>query len=215
MNPRELVNELELALEGRVKAHHRFLLRELLGQLRYLAAAEERVEIEIEAHMRPFETAATIWDAIPGIDRRVAQAAAAEIGIRMEQFPTAGHLSSWVGFCPGHHESAGKQYSGKTTDGNVWLRRILIQAAWSASRTKNCYFNSLYHRLAGRRGKKRAIVAVAHSMLVVMYHTLKNGVLYDELGADFFERTNEERVVRRSVQRLSKLGYIVTLEKAA
>jgi len=165
--------------------------------------------------MPPFETAATIWDAIPGIDRVVAQVVAAEIGIRMEQFPTAGHLSSWAGICPGLNESAGKRHSGKTTDGNVWLRRALIQAAWSASRTKNCYFNSLYHRLAGRRGKKRAIVAVAHSLLVVIYHTLKNGVIYQELGADFFERTNEERVVQKSIQRLNKLGYTVTVQKAA
>ena len=212
---RSKMDELERALEGHVKAHHRFLLRELLDQLRYLEGAVERVEGEIEVRMPPFEAAATIWDAIPGVDRRVAQVVAAEIGIRMEQFPTAGHLASWAGICPGHHQSAGKQHSGKTTDGNVWLRRALIQAAWAASRTKNCYFNSLYHRLAGRRGKKRAVVAVAHSLLVVIYHTLKNGVLYEELGADFFDRTNEERVIKKSIERLNKLGYKVTLEKAA
>jgi transposase len=212
---RSKMDELELALEGHVKEHHQFLLRELLDQWQYLEGAIARVEGEIEAHMPPFETAAMIWDAIPGINRGVAQVVAAEIGIRMEQFPTAGHLSSWAGICPGNHESAGKRYSGKTTDGNVWLRRALIQAAWAASRTKNCYFNSLYHRLAGRRGKKRAIVAVAHSLLVVIYHTLKDGVIYQELGSDFFERIHEEQVVRKSIQRLNKLGYTVKLEKAA
>jgi transposase len=212
---RSKIDELKLALEGGVKEHHRFLLRELLDQWQYLEGAVARAESEIEARMPPFETAAEIWDAIPGINRGVAQVAAAEIGIKMEQFPTAGHLASWVGFCPGHHESAGKQYSGKTTDGNVWLRRALIQAAWSAVRTKNSYFHSQYHRLMGRRGKKEAIVAVAHSLLVVMYHTLKNGAIYQDLGANYFERNQEERIVQKSIQRLNKLGYTVTLAKAA
>jgi transposase len=167
--------ELRQALAGRVTEHHQFLLRELVDQLRYLEGAIQRASEEIQRRMGPFEGAALIWDWIPGIDRVAAENLVAEIGVNVSQFPTAGHLSSWVGMCPGQNESTGRQHSGKTRKGSPWLGRTLTQAAWAASRTKNSYFKAQYQRMAGRRGRKRAIVAVGHSLLVVAYHLLKNG----------------------------------------
>ena len=125
---------------------------------------------------------------IPGVSQRVAETVVAEIGVDMEQFPTAAHLASWAGLSPGNDESAGKRRSGRTTKGNRWLRAMLVQAAWAASRTKDTYFTAQYRRLARRRGRKRALVAVGHSLLVVIYHVLKRGTEYEELGADWLDR---------------------------
>ena len=149
---------------------------------------------------------------IPGVDQRTAETVIAEIGIDMKQFATAEHLASWAGMCPGNNESAGKRKSGRTTKGSRWLRQVLTQAAWAASHTKDTYLSSQYRRLAARRGKKRALVALGHTLLVVIYHLLKDGTKYHELGGDFLERLEPERLTRQLINRLEKLGHKVILQ---
>ena len=152
-----------------------------------------------------------LWKTIPGVDETTACVLAGEIGTRMEQFPSAGHLASWAGLCPGNNESAGKRRSGKTRKGSVWLRRALCQAAWAASHTKNTYLSALYRRLIARKGKKKTIVAVAHTILIIAYHMLKSQRPYQDLGADYFDRLDQKALERRLVRRLNGLGYQVTL----
>lgn len=162
-----------------------------------------------------WEEAMVLLCSIPGVSERAAYAILAEIGIRMQQFPTASHLASWAGVCPGNHESAGKRLSGKTRKGNPWLRRILIQVAHAASRQKNCYLAAQYRRIAARRGAKRAAMAVAHSILVILYHLLSEGTTYEERGEAFFEERDREAVERRLVNQLTRLGYHVEIPPAA
>ena len=212
MRLRAKIPELRLALQGRVTEHHRFLLRMHLDHIVHLEELIGRLSGRIEEVMAPFAEAATRLATIPGVSQRVAETVVAEIGPRMEQFPTAGHLASWAGMSPGNNESAGKRRSGHTTHGNRWLRQMLVQAAWAASRTKGTYLAAQYRRLAKRRGSKRATVAVAHTLLVMIYQVLKKGTVYAELGADFLERLEPERLTRQLVKRLEALGHKVTLE---
>jgi transposase len=205
------VPQLQTALHGKVTEHHRFMLGTLMEHLVYLESAIDRLSGRIEELMRPFEEQIQRLREIPGIERRTAQNILAEIGTEMGQFPSAAHLSSWAGMCPGNHESAGKRRSGRTTPGNRWLRSALVQAAWAATRAKKSYFHGQYRRLAGRRGKKRAVVAVAHSLLVVTYQILKNGQSYSDLGADYLANLDPRRQTRYFVNRLERLGYEVTL----
>jgi len=181
--------QLQLALKGRVSAHHRFLLKLLLEEVEqheaWIARLSERI---VEVLPAPFAEAVQRLATIPGIDERAAENILAEIGTDMAQFPSAGHLASWTGMCSGNRESAGKRRSGRTTKGNRWLRATLVQVAWAASHTKNTYLSAQYHRLAGRRGKKRALVAVGHTLLVIVYHVLRDQTTYRELGADYFDR---------------------------
>ena len=163
---------LEQALSGTLKPHHRFLLIQHLSHIDYLDEAIAKLDGELEEQMRPFVAELARWDQLPGINQRIAQIIVAEVGADLAPFATADHLASWAGICPGNNESAGKRKSGKTRKGNLWLRRALIEAAHGAARTKEKYFAALYHRLAGRRGKKRALVAVAHSLVVTGYHLL-------------------------------------------
>ena len=212
------IPELRLALEGHVTEHHRFVLAELMDQLEDLERRIERFTRRIEEISGPFASAIRAVTELPGFDERSAQNVVAEIGTDMTRFPTDAHIASWAGVCPGSNESAGKRKSGKTTKGNRWLRAALGQAAWAASRTKNSYFRSHFRRLVGRRGKKRAIVAVGHSLLVVIYHVLLTGRPYQDLGVDYFDKLDAARIVRSHVRRLESLGYKVTLaapEKAA
>jgi transposase len=211
---REKIPQLCLALEGHMREHHRFMLRSLLDHLKYLEDQIERFDERIEELMGPFEKELRLLKGVPGFGDRTAQNVLAEIGVNMGQFPSHDHLSSWAGMCPGNNESAGKRKSGKTTKGSRWLRQTLVQAAWAASRKKKSYFHAQYRRLAGRRGKKRALVAVAHSLLVVIYHVLKTGTPYQELGPDYFDRLDPKRLTRYHVKRLEALGYQVTLAEA-
>ena len=162
--------------------------------------------------MGPFEGAVALWQTIPGVDRVTACSLVAEVGVDMNQFPSAQHLASWAAVCPGNHESAGKRKSGKTRDGNPWLGRTLCQAAWAATRKKNCYLSAQFQRLAARRGVKRALVAVAHSMLIIGYHVLKTGVGYHELGGNYLEQINKDQLQRYYLKRLERLGLKVTVE---
>jgi transposase len=211
---RNKIPELRRALEGKVTDHHRFLMGQLLAQLDHLEGQIEALSRRIEEVSRPFAPAIAKVATLPGFDQRSAQNVVAEIGADMDVFPSAQHLASWAGVCPGNNESAGKRKSGATTRGNRWLRTTLVQSAWAASRKKDCYFRAQYHRLAARRGKKRAIFAVAHSLLTVIYHMLKNGSNYKELGGDYFDKLNKNRLVPYMLRRFKDLGFRVTLEAA-
>jgi transposase len=207
--------QLEVALDGRVREHHRRLLRLQLANWRFLDRLTEELDVEIDRELGPVREAAKLVETVPGISALTAWNVVAEIGPDMNQFPSAAHLGSWAGLCPGNNESAGKHYSGKTRSGNVWLKRALCQAAWAASHTRDTYFAAQFRRLAAKRGKKRAIIAVAHSLLVVIYTMLKQGKGYLELGADYFEKLHAGDFKRYLVRKLEAQGYKVTLEAAA
>ena len=209
---RKKIPDLRLALEGRVTEHHRFLLQELLDHQEFLEKKMAEVEAEIEKRMRPFEAEVERLDTIPGVDRVTAWSLVAEVGVRMEQFPSAGHLASWAGLCPGSFESAGKRLSGRTRKGSASLRRCLCQVGSVVSHMRDNYLSAQYRRLAARRGGKRAVLAVAHTVLVMAYHILKRKQNYQELGADYFDRLNADAICRSLVRRLKRLGHRVTLE---
>jgi transposase len=210
---RTKIPALQVALHGCVTEHHRFLLRLLLDQVTQLEAWIARVSERIAAVLpEPMAQALPRLAEVPGIGERAAENILAEIGTNMEQFPTAAHLSSWVGMSPGNNESAGKRKSGRTTKGNQWLRATLVQVAWAASHTKDTYLAAQYRRLAGRRGKKRALVAVAHSILVILYYLLKRPqASYCELGPLYLEQLDSKQVTRYLVRRLERLGHRVIL----
>jgi transposase len=211
---RSKIPQLALALEGQVTEHHCFVLGELLDHLGYLESQIERFTRRIEEVSHPFASAINLVTQVTGFDQRAAQNVVAEIGADMSPFPSEGHLASWSSVCPGSNESGGKRKSGKTTKGNCWLRSTLVQAAWAATRKKDSYFQAQYRRLAARRGKKRAILAVAHSLLVVIYHMLKTGSTYKNLGGDYFDKLNKNRLLPFLLKRIKDLGYQVTLEAA-
>jgi len=205
--------QLAQALEGRVKSQHRFILTELLCQIDGLEETIARFDEQIQAYSRPFEEAVILLDTIPGISRELAEVIVAEIGVNMDQFVTADSLSAWAGVSPGNNESAGKRRSGKTCKGNKALNVALNQAAHAASRMKNTYLSAQYHRLAGRRGKKKAIVAVMHSILVIAFHVIQRKEPYRELGGDYFDKQRPEATAKRLVKRLEGLGYQVSLQQ--
>jgi transposase len=211
---RNKVSELGEALRGLMGPHQRLLLQSQLRHLDFLAQEIEQLDQEVGQRMGPFEEAIQVADAVPGIGRRAAEEILAETGVDMSRFPTEAHISSWAGVSPGNNESAGKRKSGRTGHGNPWLRSALVEAAWAAARTKGSYLSAQYHRLAARRGAKRAILAVAHSILVIIYHLLRDGTTYQDLGSTYFDQRNAQAVLRRSVRRLEGLGYRVTLEAA-
>jgi transposase len=210
---RAKIPALRLALRGRVTEHHRFLLGLLLDELTHLEGLIGRLTARItEVLPPPFAAALARLATIPGIDVRAAENLLAEVGVDMGVFPTAGHLASWAGMCSGQRESAGKRQSGRTRKGNQWLRTTLVQVAWAASRTKRTYLSAQYRRLAARRGRKRALVAVGHTILVIIYHVLREGTTYAESGADYFERLDTNRLTRSLVRRLERLGHEVVLK---
>jgi transposase len=212
---RKKIPALERALVGRFEAHQRFLVARQLAHLDELDGLIAEVSAEIAERVRPFEDAVARLDGIPGVGRATAEILVAEIGTDMARFPTDAHLASWAALCPGNHESAGKRLSGKTRKGNRALRTALVEAAQAAGRSRSTYLSAQYHRLAARRGKKKATVAVAHSILIIVYHLLKDGGTYDDLGADFFDRRDQDALERRLVSRLEALGNKVSIEKVA
>jgi transposase len=204
------MQRLRLALEGRIREHHRFSLRQLMDHLEFLEGKIFIIEEELRRRSQPYEEAIQLWMTIPGVRWLIAVTLAAEIGVDMQQFPSAAQLASWAGVCPGNNESGGKRKSGKTRKGSVWLRRALCEAAWAASRTKNTYLSAQYRRIAAKRGQKRASLAVAHTILVIAYHLLKNKVRYHELGGDYFDRIRTAGLKRYYLRRLEQLGVSVT-----
>jgi transposase len=209
---RSKIPQLQQALVGRVGAHQRFLIAEHLAQLDSLEASIARVSTEIADRLRPLQETIARLDTIPGIGCYLAEALVAEIGTDMTRFASAAHLASWAGMCPGNNESAGKRRSGKTRKGNPWLRALLVQAAHAAARRKNTYFAAQYARVSARRGKKRAAVAVGHTILIVAYYLLQRGTEYQELGPHWFDQQDRHAVERRLVRRLEALGNKVILE---
>ena len=212
---REKRDLLEKALSGRVQAHHRFMLAQHLSHIDFLDEAMERLDAEIEEQMRPFEATLQRWDSLPGINRRIAEILLAEVGADLKPFASAQQLASWAGMCPGNKQSGGRRFNSKTRQGSKWLRRALIEAAHGASHTKAKYFQAQYRRLAARRGKQRAAVAVGHSLLVTGYHLITRQQTYQDLGANYFDERDREAVKRRAVQRLEKLGFQVQLRSVA
>ncbi len=207
--------ELARALDGRIGDHQRMLLAHQLRHLDFLDEQVIALDGEVAARMRPLEAQLAAVDTIPGVARRSAEALLAETGGDMSRFPSHRHLASWARICPGTNESAGKRGSGWTGKGNPWLRGALVEMAMAAGRTRGNYLAAQYHRLAPRRGKQRAVVAVGHSILVIAYHLLRQGGTYRDLGPAYFDDRDREGVVRRTVLRLERLGYKVSVEPAA
>jgi len=210
-------HELRRALEGRLTKAQRFVLAELLSRLDELEAAiarlSEELRREVSESTDPFiPEAVKLLETIPGVGQRVAETIVAEIGVEMSRFASDAHLSSWAGMCPGNNGSAGKRLSGKTTKGSTYLRNALIQAAWAATHTKKTYLTAQFRRLVKYKGKKRALVAVGHSILVIAYHMLKQRASYQELGGDYFDRQNVETLRSRLIRKLASLGMKVTVE---
>jgi len=203
--------QLEQALVGTPGEHQRFLLARQLAHIDFLDETLAEVSAAIAERLRPFDATIERLDAIPGVGRYTAEVLLAEIGTEMSRFPTAAHLASWAGMCPGNYESAGKRQKGKTRKGNKWLRAALLEAGHAAARTQGTYLAAQYHRLVPRLGKKKAAVAVGHSILVAVYYLLQRGTTYAELGGNYFDARNREHVERRLVRRLEKLGFTVTL----
>jgi transposase len=215
---RKKIPQLKQALRGELTKHHQFLLEQIFNHLTHLEVQLAEFEVRIAEELRPFATPELIQrlDEIPGINQKTIDVIVAELGVDMSHYPTAGHVSSWAGLCPGNEESAGKRKKSRTTKGNVWLRRALGEAAWAAAHAKDSYFAAQYRRLSARRGKKRALVAVAHSLLEVIYHLLKDPTRkYQDKGVHYFDTLEPDRLRRQLVKRLEGLGFDVTLNQRA
>ena len=202
---------LREALAGRLTPHYAFLLQQHLALIDTLDAHIATLDARIDEAMRPFADAAALVQTMPGVAIRAAQAILAEPGMDMVAFPTSAHFASRAGLCPGNHESAGKRQPVSTGQGATWLRATRQESAWAAIRTKKSYYRALYHRLKGRGGAKKAVVAVQHAMLIALWPMLKHRVPHADLGADYFDRRNTERARRHHVRRLERLGYNVVL----
>jgi transposase len=210
---RTKIPALQEALQGSFRPVHALMVGEILAHIDYLDEAIERLSAEVERVVAPFSEKIKLLDTIPGVDRRTAEVLIAEIGPDMTRFPTHRHLASWAGMCPGNNESAGKHFSGKTRKGPKWLRTALIESAHAAVRSKGTYFSAQYARLKGRRGAKKATVAVGHSILVTAYYVLLRHQPYQDLGADYFlTREDHDLHTKRLVRQLEKLGHKVNLQ---
>ena len=208
-------DQLEQALRGLVGPHQRFLLREQLSHIEEIELRIARLNTEIEDRLRPFEPILQRLETIPGVGRRVGEELLAEIGTDMSRFATARHLASWAKVCPGNRRSAGQAKPEHVGRGNPWIRSPLLEAAWAASRSKDTFLAAQYHRLARRLGSKRAAMAVAHTILVIVYHLIRDETTYQELGATYHDQRAQKIVVRRLTKRLEDLGYQVTQKEAA
>jgi transposase len=214
---KEKIPQLQRALQGRLTTNQRFVLRELLTRWEELEAADGRVTEEIDGYLQDRPKLARgreILDSVVGVGPRAAEVIMAEIGVVMKPaFLSDAHLASWAGICPGNKASGGKRLSGRTRKGNTYLRSALVQAAWGATMKKNCYLSSQYHRLVKRLGRKKALVAVAHSLLVIIYHVLDRDQTYTELGGDYFDRHHVEQQREYFIRRLQMLGFKVNVEE--
>jgi len=207
---------LRQCVPGRFNSFHAAMTRELLAHIDYITTAEHRLDEQIDRLMVPFAEARDRFDTIPGIAKRNAEIIVAEIGIDMSQFPTPAHLASWAGLCPGNNESAGKHKSTKTRSGNPWLTSALVEAAWSAVRTKDCYLGVRFRRIAKRRGDQRALIAIAHTILVICWHLLVDETTYTELGTDYLAGKDQpDRRSKHLIAQLEQLGYTVEVTPAA
>ena len=207
--------ELLLALDGRPDEHFRWILKGLLRKLDGLDAEVAAIDARLSEQMLPYEEQINRLCTIPGVDRTTARVLLAELGTDMSQFPDAAHAASWAGLCPGNKESAGKRFSGRTSKGNRYLRRIPVQSAWGASRKRNCFLASLFFRISRRHGSRKAAVAVAHRILTVAWTMLRNGVDYQERGGGAEDQSRPERTARKLVSRLERIGFEVTLRQAS
>ena len=208
-------SRLAAALQGRFTPHHAFLLDEILAHIQYLEAVIERLDRRITAATAPYADHVAHLQTIPGVDRDAAETIVAEAGVDMSRFPSAGHLASWVGICPGNYESGGKRQRGTTRKGNRWLKTLLVECGWGAGRARRTYLGAQYARLSRRRGKKKAAMAVGHSILVAAYYIIRDGVSYRDLGPDHFDRLASARLTRHYVHRLEQLGHRVALDPVA
>ncbi|MBK5106148.1 MAG: IS110 family transposase [Burkholderiales bacterium] len=203
--------KLREALRGRVTNHHRFLLHLHLNQIDGLDASIASIDLQVEAGIAPFRAAVELVTSVPGVGVLGAQVIVSEIGTDMSRFPSDGHLISWAGICPRNDESAGKRRSNRLRKGAPWLKTTLVQCAWAAVRKKDSYLQAQFHRIKSRRGPKKAIMAVAASILTAIYHMLKDGTLYQDLGANHFQSRSKGQQTKRLVKRLADLGYDVAL----
>lgn len=211
---RKKIPALKEALEGRFEPLHALLIGSILAHLDFLDEQVQRLSEAIEEQLVPFEGAVRLLCSIPGVEQRTAQNILAEIGTDMSVFPTAGHLASWAGVCPGNDQSAGKRRSGRTRKGSKWLDLALKEAAMSAANTNDSYLQAQYRRLKPRVGHGRALGAVKHSMLCAIWHMLQTGELYSDLGGDYFRKRDPERLTKRLIAQLEALGHNVTLQEA-
>ena len=212
---RKKLPQLRQALVGQLQTHHLILIGQILAHIDFLAQAVDDVQVEIERRLAAFERPLQLLQTIPGIKAVASAAILAEIGADMSRFPTAAHLASWAGLCPTNKESAGKRMQGPMNRGNVWLRAIMGEVAWASIKTKASYFYAQFHRISRRRGRNKAAIAVAHSILTAVYHVLRTGQPYTDLGVDYFDRLDALRLERHHVRRLEQLGYSVTLKPTA
>jgi transposase len=212
---RRKIPALREALAGRFRTDHALVVSHILAHLEFLDETVASLSAAIEQALASFEPELELLQSIPGVGRRTAEVIIAECGADMTQFPTAGHLVSWAGLCPGHDQSAGKHRSGRTRKGSKWLRTALVEAAAAATRTNATYLSAQYRRLKARRGHGRAVVAVAHSILASIWQMLSAGLPYRELGPDYYQRRDPKAAVRRLVRQLEALGQHVTLQPLA
>ncbi len=212
---REKLPQLRRALVGRVQPYHRILIERILAHIDFLEESIATLQQEIDRCLLPFAQAVALLVTIPGVSAHAAATLIAEIGTEMAQFPSAKHLASWAGVCPGNRESGGKRRSGKPTAGNRWVKAVLGEVAWSVSRTRDNYLVAQYQRMARRKGRLKAIGATMHTVLVIAYHVLRDGTPYRELGADYFDKLDTARLERHHVNRLKALGYYVVLTPLA
>jgi transposase len=208
---RSKLPDLRKALDGRVRPHHQVLLTHILAHIDFFEESLAQLQTEMEQYLDPFEEAMVLVQSVVGIKETAAASIIAEIGTDMTRFASDKHIASWAGLCPGNKQSGGKRLSGKTTKGNPYLRAIFYEVAWAIAHTKDNYLSAFYHRMARRHGKPKAITALAHKVLVIIYHILRTKKLYTDLGADYFDHQDRERIERHHLRRLQELGYTVTL----